>query len=152
MNVSIVGPEGSGKTTFGILFIKKIAFGRPLYYIGKKKTPPGFIKIELKELHNLRNAVVFIDDANAILESIDVYNKSLNLKDPFILHREWNLVTVSVFHSFDDAVKYIFRQSRYIFVSCMYMDFEHLKNKLIRGITPTVVGRGKWLFNQFKRY
>lgn len=152
MILSVVGPEGSGKTTFAIAFLKRVAFGRPLFYIGKKATPPGFIRIELKDLAKLRNAVVLIDDANAFLESVDVYNKTLDLKEPFVLHREWNLVVLSVFHSFDDAVKYIFRQSRYIFVSCLYRDYEHLKNKFIRGITPVVTGRGKWLFNQFKRY
>ena len=150
MNISIVGPEGSGKTTFANFIAKKVAYGRPIYFVGRKKT--DFIPIQIKDIHKVRNGVVIIDDANAFLESYDVYNKSLNLKEPFVLHRENNVIHICVFHSFDDSVKYFFRQSRYIYVSDMYRDTEHTKNKYIKGITPVPVGSGKYIFNRYKRY
>lgn len=150
MNISIVGGEGSGKTTLANAIAKKVSSGRPIFFVGRKKT--DFRQIEIENIHLLRNAVVIIDDANAYLESYDVYNKKLNVKAPFVLHREFNVVHVCVFHSFDDAIKYFFRQSRYIFVSKMYRDNQYLKNKFISGINPTIVGKGKYLFSCFKRY
>jgi len=150
MIISIVGPEGSGKTTLASNIAKAAANGRPVYFVGMKKTE--FHRIEVPNIGKVRNSVVIIDDANAHLESYDVYNKSLDLKAPFVLHRENNVVIICVFHSFDDAVKYFFRQSRYIYVSKKYRDEAHLNNKFIKGITPTPAGRGKYLFNQFKRY
>lgn len=150
MNVSIIGPEGSGKTTFANALAKKLSFGRPIFFVGKKKSE--YQKIELSDLHKVVNAVVIIDDANAVFESVDVYNKNLRLKEPFILHRESNVLFIAIFHSFDDAVKYFFRQSRYIYVSGKYRDSQYLKNKYIRGIEPNKAGNPKYPFWSFKRY
>lgn len=150
MNVSIIGPEGSGKTSLANAIAQKLSFGRIILFVGKKKSE--FQKAELADLHKVRNAVVIIDDANAVLESIDVYNKTLRLKEPFILHRENNVLFIGVFHSFDDAVKYFFRQSRFIYVSAKYRDTDYLKNKYIKGIQPTQAGHKKFPFWCFKRY
>lgn len=150
MNISIIGPEGSGKTTFANDIAKKVCSGRPIFFVGKKKT--AFRPIDIENIHKVRNGVIIIDDANAYLESYDVYNKNLNVKAPFVLHREFNVVHICVFHSFDDAIKYFFRQSRYIYVSDQYRDETYKKNKYIKGISPVIVGKGKWLFNRFKRY
>lgn len=150
MIISVVGPEGSGKTTLANTIAKTHNFGRPIYFVGMKKTE--FRRINISDIGKVRNAVVLVDDANAYLESYDVYNKSLDLKGPFVLHRENNVVIICVFHSFDDAVKYFFRQSRYIYVSKKYRDEAHLNNKYIKGIFPGSVGRGKYQFNEFKRY
>ncbi len=150
MNVSIIGPEGSGKTSLAASIAKKLSFGRPILFCGKKKSE--YQKVELSELYKVVNAVVIIDDANAVLESIDVYNKSLRLKEPFILHRESNVLFIGIFHSFDDAVKYFFRQSRYVYVSAKYRDSVYLKNKYIKGIQPTKAGHPKFPFWCFKRY
>lgn len=150
MNVSIVGPEGSGKTTFAANLAKKASCGRPIFFIGKLKG--DFKKIELTDFVKLRNAVVIIDDANAFVESVDVYNKNLQLKEPVVMSRHNNVLAIYIFHGFDDAVKYFFRQSRYIFVSNLYRDDNYLKNKFIKGITPQLVGSRKWMFKQFKRY
>lgn len=150
MNISIIGPEGSGKTTLGTTISKKAPGEREVLFVGKKRSE--FRKVQLEDLYKLENKIVIIDDANAYLESYDVYNKNLHLKEPFILHRESNMVFIAIFHSFDDAVKYFFRQSRYIYVSTMYKDEAHLKNKYIKGLTPELIGQRKWWFNKFKRY
>lgn len=150
MNVSIIGPEDSGKSTLASNYAKKVCFGRPIFFIGKKKSE--FKTIELQDFHNVENAVVIIDDANAFLESIDVYKKSLNLKEPVIMSRHNNVIAIYIFHSFDDAVKFFFRQSRYIFVSAKYRDQNYLKNKYIKGIMPVTVGKKPYFFLQFKRY
>ena len=150
MNISIVGPEGSGKTSFANELAKKACYNRPIFFIGKLKSE--FKTIELKDFHTLTNSVVIIDDANALLESIDVYNKDLKLKEPVIMSRHNNVLAIYIFHSFDDAVKYFFRQSRYIFVSANYRDQNYLKNKYIMGIIPVLTGNKKYLFNRFKRY
>lgn len=150
MNISILGPENAGKTTFAEAIAQKVRAGRPIFFIGPKKSK--FQKIDLKDLHKVRNAVVIIDDINAFLESYDVRNKDLNIKGPFVLHREWNVILICIFHSFEDAVKYFFRQSRYIYVSDQYLDAEHKNNRYIKGIVPVQVGKGKFIFNRYKRY
>lgn len=151
MNVSIIGPEGSGKTTFAVKnIIKRVGFGRPVFYIGKLKT--DFIPLELKDWHKKRNAIIFIDDANTVLESVDAYNKNLNLKEPVIMHRHYNLLNIGVFHSDDDTVKFFFRQSRFMFYSTRYRDTNYQNNKFIKGITPLLVGRPPFTFYSYQRY
>lgn len=150
MNISIIGPDGSGKTTLANQIAKKLSFGRQIFFIGRKRSE--FPSIPLDKLHEGRNVIHIIDDANAYLDSIDIYNKTLNLKAPFVLHREDNVINIGVFHSFDDAVKYFFRQSRYIYVSNMYRDESFKKNKFIKGIEPVEVGRKQYVFQRFKRY
>lgn len=151
MNISIIGPEGSGKTTLAVkTIIKQVGFKRPVFYLGKLKTE--FQTISIKEWHTKRDAVILIDDANAVIESIDVYNKDLHLKEPLIMHRHYNLLNIGIFHSMDDAVKFFFRQSRYVYVSKQYRDQSFQKNKFISGIMPETIGRGKFLFDRYKRY
>lgn len=38
MNISIVGPEGSGKTSFANELAKKACYNRPIFFIGKLKS------------------------------------------------------------------------------------------------------------------
>lgn len=150
MNVSIIGPEGSGKTTLAFTLAKRAAFGRPVYVVGKLKT--DFTPLELKNFDKPKNAVVIVDDANAFMEHYDLMKEENNLKEPVIMARHNNRLNIFVFHSIDDAVKFFFRQSRYIYVSEKYRDKSYQNNKFIKGITPEVIGRAPYLFNRFKRY
>lgn len=150
MVISVIGPEGAGKTSFTKILVKQVGFNRPVFFIGPKSSE--WPKISLKDIDSKRNAVIIIDDANAVLESYEVYEKDLNIKGPFVLHRERNVLIICVFHSFDDAVKYFFRQSRFIYVSCMYRDASYTDNKYIKGITPTLNGHKKFPFWGYKRF
>lgn len=150
MNISIVGPEGSGKTTLQKFLAKRAAFTRPIFYNGKLKSE--YPILNLKDFHKQRNTVNLFDDTNAIIESYEVYTKDLNLKEPIIMSRHWNNLNIFIFHSMDDSVKFFFRQSRYVYVSDMYKDSNYTKNKYIKGIEPVIVGKGKYLFKRFKRY
>ncbi len=150
MNVSIIGPEGSGKTTFATQHAKRAAFGRPIYFIGELKTE--FKPLDISEYNDVTDAVVIIDDANAFLDSYEIYTKDKKFRKPVVMSRHRNRLNIFIFHSFDDAVKFFFRLSRYIFVSRKYRDSSYLKNQYIAGITPKVVGKGRYEFWSFKRY
>lgn len=150
MNVSIIGPEGSGKTTFAIQMAKRAAHGRPIYVLGEIKTE--FPSITLDQFGNLKDCVIIIDDANALLDQYEIQKKNSPIRRPMFLHRHWNRLNIAIFHSLDDSVKVIFRQSRYIFVSKMYRDSSFKRNKFLQGITPTVDGRKPYQFLSYKRY
>ena len=150
MNISIIGPEQSGKTTLAKQIAKKVAFGRPIYMITDLKNE--FTDLQLDNFGVPSHCVVIVDDANAILDSTEVYTKDKRFKNKVIKARNYGRVNIYVFHSFDDAVKLFFRQSRYIYVSKRYRDESHKNNKFIKGVQPVEVGRGKYLFDRYKRY
>jgi len=150
MNVSIIGPENSGKTTLANTLAKKASNGRPINFIGKLKTDHNIITID--QFHLTRNAVNIIDDANAFLEQYDLQRKDAHLKEPVIMSRHYNLLNIFIWHSESDAVKFFFRQSRYIYVSNKYRDQSIFKNKYIKGIAPEIVGKPPYTFMRFKRY
>ncbi len=150
MNISIIGPEDSGKSTLAQEIAKNIRCGREVYFCGMLKS--GYANIPLEKFHEPRNAVVILDDTNAFVENYDLFKKDNHLKEPVIMSKHYNRVNIFVFHSEDDAVKFFFRQSRYIFVSHRYRDSTMKNNKFIKGIQPKTFGRRKWFFDSYKRY
>lgn len=150
MNVSIIGPEESGKTRLSQLLAKKASNGRPINFIGKLKSDYNTITVE--DFYKTRHAINIFDDTNAFLEQYDLQRKNAHLKEPVIMSRHYGLVNIFVFHSIDDAVKFFFRQSRYIYVSNKYRDENFLNNKFIKGIKPEIIGKEPYSFLRFKRY
>lgn len=150
MNVSIIGPENSGKTTLTKELVKRGGHGRPVFFVGKLKSE--FHNLDIKSFHKQRNAVNIFDDANAFMETYDLFRKDEKLKEPIIMSRHYNLLNIFVFHSEDDAIKFFFRQSRYIYISSKYRDKSVFKNKFIQGIEPELIGREPFTFLRFKRY
>jgi hypothetical protein len=150
MNISIIGPEESGKSTLAKLLAKKAAIGRPINFIGKLKS--DFNTITVDQFYQTRNAVNIFDDTNAFLEQYDLQRKAAHLKEPVIMSRHYGLINIFVFHSIDDAVKFFFRQSRYIYISDKYRDQSFHKNKFISGIMPVIIGKRPYTFQRFKRY
>jgi hypothetical protein len=150
MNVSVIGPEGSGKTTLSIQMAKRAAMGRPVYVLGELKTE--FPSITPEQFRSLKNCVVIVDDANAFMDNYELNRKDSPFRKPVIMSRHWNRVNIFVFHSMDDAVKFLFRQSRYIYISKKYRDESFKRNKFIKGIQPTEIGRKTFIFLSYKRY
>ena len=150
MNISIIGPEKAGKSTLTKILASKAANGRPVNFIGKLKSE--FNNITIDQFHLTRNCVNIFDDANAFLENYDLMRKDAKLKEPVIMSRHYNLLNIFIFHSIDDAVKFFFRQSRYIYISNKYKDQNYFKNKFIYGITPEIIGRAPYTFKRYKRY
>jgi hypothetical protein len=151
MNVSIIGPEGSGKTRLAEMFAKKAASGRPVYVLGELKSKIG-MNITPEQYAVAKNCVVIIDDANAFLDNYELNRKDSPYRKPMVMHRHWNRLNIYVFHSMDDAIKPLFRQSRYIFISSKYKDDSFKRNKFIKGISPTEIGRKPYSFMSYKRY
>ena len=151
MTISIVGPEGSGKSTLAETIAKKAAAKRrPIYYLGELKSK--FQSITIEDFHKPSDAVVIVDDANAFLEHYDIFKEGNKLKSPIVMSRHRNRVNIFVFHSIDDAVKFFFRQSRFIYISEKYRDSSYKSNKFLRGIEPIVVGRKPYTFLEFRRH
>jgi hypothetical protein len=150
VNVSIIGPEESGKTRLANMLALRAAQGRPIYVVNGGKS--AFSPLPIENFGDVNNAVVIVDDANAVLDSAEIYTKDKRYKRPVIKARHENRLNIFIFHSFDDANKFWFRQSRYIYVSARYKDESFKKNRYIKGISPEVVGRKGFEFLRFKRY
>ncbi len=151
MNISIIGPEESGKTRLAKELAKKMAGNRPIFMIGEIKSE--FPSITLDQFGTVKNCVVIVDDANALLDQYELSRKQSPMRKPLFVHRHWNRVNIFVFHSADDAVKPIFRQSRFIYSSVKYRDSSFENNKFIKGVPFHLVGRRKaYQFREYKRY
>lgn len=146
----MIGPEGSGKTSIAILSAKRAAFGRPIYVLGELKSE--FPSITPEQFGKLKNCVCIVDDANAFMDGYEMNRKDSPYRKPVIMSRHWNRLNIFIFHSLDDSVKFMFRQSRYILVSKKYRDEAISKNKFLKGISPTEIGRSPYLFLSYKRY
>lgn len=150
MNLSIIGPEGSGKTTLATTLAKKAAHGRPIYVLGELKTQ--YMNITPEQYGTAKNCIVIVDDANAFMDNYELNRKDSPYRKPVIMSRHWNRLNIFVFHSMDDAVKFLFRQSRYIYISKKYRDESFKRNKFIKGIFPREIGRKSFIFMEYKRY
>lgn len=150
MIISIIGPENSGKTTLAAQLAKKTKGTRPVYFLGEMRSE--FPSITLEHMRGMTNAVVIVDDANAVLDQYEFHKKDSPLKKIMFTHRHRNVLMFFIFHSLDDSVKKVFRLSKYIFVSKLYRDASVKKNRYLQGITPTVTGRKPYLFLQYKRF
>lgn len=150
MNVSIIGPEGSGKTSFAVQFAKKARGKRPVYVLGLIKSQFPFITKE--QFGFLKNCVIIVDDANAYITPHELNKNNSPFRESNILHRHWNRLNIFIFHSMDDAVKMMFRQSRFVYVSKKYRDESVKSNKLLKGIQPKEAGRKGYEFWEYKRY
>jgi energy-coupling factor transporter ATP-binding protein EcfA2 len=150
MNVCIIGPEGSGKTTLATTLAKKVAHGRPVYVMGMLRSK--YLNITDEQFKTAKNCICIVDDANAYLDGYELNRKNSPFRSPVIMSRHWNRVNFFVFHSIDDAVKFMFRLSRYIYISKKYRDTAYKNNKFIKGISPTEVGRKTFLFLEYARY
>jgi hypothetical protein len=150
VNISIIGPEGSGKTSLAIQYAKRAAFGRPVFIMGELKTQ--YQSMSPEQFRTQKNCVSIIDDANAFLDSFELARAESPYRKPVIMSRHWNRVNIFVFHSIDDAIKFMFRQSRYIIISKRYRDTSTKDNKFIKGIKPVEIGRAPYLFLSYKRY
>jgi hypothetical protein len=157
MNISIIGPEDSGKTTFVNNLAKQAAFGRPVYFTGLMPSPFKILPID--QYHTVKNCVCIMDDINAFFDNSDLYAKGKSEKEevkrfkaPIIMSKNWNRLNIFIFHSEADAVKFFYRQSRYIYFSCRYRYPIYEKSEYVSGIAPKVVGRRPFEFFEFKRY
>lgn len=150
MNISIIGPEESGKSTFAEYLAKKSRGNRPIYMLGGYK--PSFTSITLEEFGHAENCVVIVDDANATLDPYEFSRKKSSLRKNNYQHRHLNRLNIYVFHSVDDALKKIFGQCRYIYISEKYRDASFKNHKYLKGITPRLVGQKGYLFWEYKRY
>lgn len=151
MNICIIGPEGSGKTTLALKELaKKAAHGRPIYVMGMLKTQ--YLSITDEQFKVAKNCICVVDDANAYLDGYELNRKDSPYRKPVIMSRHWNRINIFIFHSIDDAVKFMFRQSRFIYVSKKYRDEAYKRNKFLKGISPREIGRKTYLFLEYKRY
>ena len=154
MNATFIGPEESGKSTLALNTAKRIARGRPIYIVSEdNKSPhPSVIPITIEQFHEVRNAVVIVDDTTAFLETYDLMKKDNKLKAPVVRSRWRNRVNMFVFHTADDAIKFFLRNSRYIYISEKINPAVYKNVKELKGIKPEIIGRNGFTFLRFKRY
>ncbi|MCX7928984.1 MAG: ATP-binding protein [Patescibacteria group bacterium] len=146
MVVSIIGPQGSGKTTLANKLALKCSGGRKIYYCGFISSPFQYLKIQ--DLDSIkRDAVVIIDDANAFLMSYNLFEKNSPLRERIIMSRHYRLLLLFIFHSIDDAIKFVYRQSQFIYVSEKYPDIKTLKLQF-----KETVGKPGYRFYKARRY
>ncbi len=146
MVVSIIGPQGSGKTTLANKLAQKCSMGRPIYYCGFISSPFQYLKIQ--DLDKIKNdAVIIIDDANAFLMSYNLFEKNSPLRERIIMSRHYKLLLVFIFHSIDDAIKFVYRQSQFVYVSEKYPDHDKLKLNY-----KEFVGKPGYRFFKARRY
>lgn len=150
MNISIIGPEESGKSTFAALFAKRAKGKRPIFMLGGFKS--DFPPLTIEEFGHVENCVVIVDDANATLDPYEFSRKKSPLRKTNYQHRHLNRLNIYVFHAMDDALKKIIGQSRYIYISEKYRDSSFKNHKYLKGISPRLVGSKGFRFLEYKRY
>lgn len=146
MIISIIGPQGCGKTTLANNLATKCSLGRKIYYCGFVNSPFQYLKFhQLSEIK--RDAVIIIDDANAFLMSYNLFEKNSPLRERVIMSRHYRLLLLFVFHSIDDAIKFVYRQSQFIYVSERYPDYFKLKLQY-----KEIIGKPGYRFFKHRRY
>lgn len=146
MVISIVGPQGSGKTTLANKLAGKCSLNRPIYYCGFINSPFQYLKFN--DLDKIKsNAVIIIDDANAFLMSYNLFEKNSPLRERIIMSRHYKLLLIFIFHSIDDAIKFVYRQSQFVYVSEKYPEINKLKLEFKEKI-----GKSGFSFFKHRRY
>lgn len=150
MNISIIGPEDSGKSTFAAWYAKQASGKRPIYMLGGYNS--NFPAVTLEQFGALEDCVIIIDDANATLDSYEFNRKNSPMRRPNYQHRHLNRLQIFVFHSMDDSIKKVFAQSKAVYISEKYRDSSFKNHKNLKGISPKLVGRKGYQFWEYKRY
>lgn len=150
MNISIIGPENSGKSTYAAWYAKRARGKRPIYMLGGYNSK--FPTITLEQFGQVENCVIIIDDANATLDSYEFNRKNSPMRKPNYQHRHMNRLHIYVFHSMDDSIKKVFAQSKAVYISEMYRDSSFKSHKNLKGVTPKLVGFKGFQFLEYKRY